>query len=140
MKSRTGYTYFDQKKKRWVGIVMLPADPVTGKRKSVRSFGLTEADVRKKLRKLVDIIEGEVPASIPVDRLTFADLAKEYEENEWIPVEYIVLRIKVGGQQSDTHWRVLSSRSTRITKSFRHVEEHFPAVMFEANDCDCDEE
>jgi len=89
MKSRTGYTYFDQKKKRWVGRVMLPADPVTGKRKSVRRFGLTEADVRKKPRKIVGIIEDEGPASIPVERMTFADLAEEYEENELIPAEYI---------------------------------------------------
>lgn len=73
MKSRTGYTYFDQKKKRWVGRVMLPADPVTGKRKSVRRFGLTEADVRKKLRKLIDVIEDDGVASIPVDRMTFAE-------------------------------------------------------------------
>ena len=28
MKPRTGYTYFDQKKKRWVGRVMLPARQV----------------------------------------------------------------------------------------------------------------
>ena len=78
MKSRTGYTYFDKKKKRWVGRVMLPADPITGKRKSVRRFGLTEADVRKKLRKVVDKLEENGAVSIPAERMTFADLAKEY--------------------------------------------------------------
>jgi len=98
MKSRTGYTYFDEKKKRWVGRVMLPTDPVTGKRKSIRRFGLTEADVRKKLRMLVDIIEDEGPASIPVERMTFADLAKEYEENELIPAQYIGEK-KVAGRR-----------------------------------------
>ena len=50
MMSRTGSPYFDQKKKRWVGRVMFPADPVTGKRKFVRRFGMTEAEVRKKSR------------------------------------------------------------------------------------------
>jgi hypothetical protein len=96
MKSRTGYTYFDQKKKRWVGRVMLPADPVTGKRKSVRRFGMTEAEVRKKLRKLVGLIEDEGATSIPVDRMTFAELAKEYEENELIPAEYIGEKMVAG--------------------------------------------
>lgn len=98
MKSRTGYTYFDQKKKRWVGRVMLPADPITGKRKSVRRFGLTEADVRKKLRKLVDTIEDKGLTSIPAERMTFADLAKEYEENELIPAQYIGEK-KVAGRR-----------------------------------------
>jgi integrase len=114
MKSRTGYTYFDHKKKRWVGRVMLPADPVTGKRKSVRRFGLTEADVRKKLRKLVDIIEDEGPASIPVERMTFADLAKEYAEKELIPAEYI-------GEK-----KVAGRRNLRSSKAWlKSLTEHF---------------
>jgi len=67
----------------------LPADPITGKRRSVRRFGLTEADVRKKLRKVVDKLEENDAVSITAERMTFADLAKEYEENELIPAEYI---------------------------------------------------
>lgn len=98
MKSRTGYTYFDQKKKRWVGRVMLPADPITGKRKSVRRFGLTEAGVRKKLRKLVDAIEDKGLTAVPAERMTFADLAKEYAENELIPAQYIGEK-KVAGRR-----------------------------------------
>jgi integrase len=77
---------------------MLPADPVTGKRKSVRRFGMTEAEARAKLRKIVDKIEDEGPSSIPVERTTFADLAKEYEENELIPAEYIGEK-KVAGRR-----------------------------------------
>jgi len=98
MKSRTGYTYFDKKKKRWVGRVMLPADKTTGKRKSVRRFGRTEADVRKKLRKLVDKLEENGAMSIPAERMTFTDLAKKYEENELIPAEYIGEK-KVAGRR-----------------------------------------
>lgn len=98
MKSRTGYTYFDKKKKRWVGRLMLPADPITGKRKSVRRFGLTEAEVRKKLRKIVDTVEENGAESIPAERMTFADLAKEYEEKELIPAEYIGEK-KVAGRR-----------------------------------------
>jgi integrase len=114
MKSRTGYTYFDQKKKRWVGRVMLPADPVTGKRKSVRRFGMTEADVRKKLRKLVDLIEDDGATSIPVDRMTFAELAKEYEQNELIPAEYI-------GEK-----KVAGRRDLRSSKAWlKSLTEHF---------------
>jgi hypothetical protein len=114
MKSRTGYTYFDQKKKRWVGRVMLPADPVTGKRKSVRRFGLTEADVRKKLRKLVGLIEDEGTTSIPTDRMTFAELAKEYEENELIRAEYI-------GEK-----KVAGRRDLRSSKAWlKSLTEHF---------------
>jgi len=45
---------------------MLPGALITGKRKSVCRFGLTEAEVRKKLCKLSDIIEDEDPVSIPV--------------------------------------------------------------------------
>src|SRR5215475_5554051 len=99
MKSRTGYTYFDKKKKRWVGRLMLPVDPITGKRKSVRRFGLTEAEVRKKLRKLVDTVEENGAESIPADRMTFADLAKEYEKKELIPAVYIGEK-KVAGRRS----------------------------------------
>ncbi len=114
MKSRTGYTYFDQKKKRWVGRVMLPADPVTGERKSVRRFGMTEADVRKKLRKLVDLIEDDGATSIPVDRMTFAELAKDYEENELIPAEYI-------GEK-----KVADRRDLRSSKAWlKSLTEHF---------------
>lgn len=93
---------------------MLPADPVTGKRKSVRRFGLTEADVRKKLRKLVDIIEDEGATLIPIDRMTFAELAKEYEENELIPAEYI------GGK------KVAGRRDLRSSKAWpKSLTEHF---------------
>jgi integrase len=99
MKSRTGYTYFDKKKKRWVGRLMLPVDPITGKRKSVRRFGLTEAEVRKKLRKLVDTVEENGAESIPAERMTFADLAKEYEKKELIPAVYIGEK-KVAGRRA----------------------------------------
>lgn len=98
MKSRTGYTYFDKKKKRWVGRVMLPADPITGKRRSVRRFGLTQAEVRKKLRVIADKLEENGATPIPPERMTFADLAKEYEKNELIQAEYIGEK-KVAGRR-----------------------------------------
>ncbi|MCI0665684.1 MAG: hypothetical protein L0220_31905 [Acidobacteria bacterium] len=98
MKSRTGYIYFDENKNRWVGRVMLPADPVTGKRKSVRRFGLTKTDVRKKLSKILVKIEDHGFVSIPTERMTFADLAKEFEERELIPAQYIGEK-KVSGRR-----------------------------------------
>jgi integrase len=98
MKSRTGYIYFDKKKRRWAGRVMLPADPVTGKRKSVRCFALTKTDVRKKMQKVLNKVENQGLASISPERMTFADLAREYAEHELIPAEYIGEK-KVAGRR-----------------------------------------
>lgn len=56
MKTRTGYTYYDEKRKSWVAR-FAPIDPATGKRQNLKRYADTKAEAARKLRKMVDEYE-----------------------------------------------------------------------------------
>ncbi|HKX31236.1 MAG TPA: site-specific integrase [Blastocatellia bacterium] len=98
MKSRTGYIFYDEGRKRWIAR-FAPVDAESGKQREFKRYCLTKTEARKKLQELVNNYEQRGPVLIAAERMTFADLASEYEEKRIIPAQYIGEK-KVAGMRN----------------------------------------
>ena len=69
MKTRTGYTYYDEKRKSWVAR-FAPIDPTTGKRQNLKRYAGTKAEAARKLRKMVEEYEQKGTVSVDHSKMT----------------------------------------------------------------------
>jgi integrase len=88
MKSRTGYLFYDESRKRWVGRVTFP-DPTTGQRRYRKCYAPTKTEARIKLEKLRGKIEKQGTKVVANERTTFAQLADEFRSKKLIPAVFV---------------------------------------------------
>lgn len=88
MKERTGYFYFDESRKRWVGRITYQ-DPTTKKRKNKKAYGKTKTEARIKLNEIKAKMEKHGTQIVSGERLTFAQLAEEFRQKSLIPAVFI---------------------------------------------------
>jgi integrase len=87
MKTRTGYTYYDEKRKSWVAR-FAPIDPTTGKRQNLKRYADTKAEAARKLRKMIEEYEQKGEVSVEPGKMTFAELAERFKKERLIPAQY----------------------------------------------------
>src|SRR2546428_11300559 len=88
MKARTGYLFYDESRKRWVGRVSFP-DPTTGKRRYRKCYAPTKTEARIKLQKIREKIEKQGAKVVANERTTFAQLAEEFRSKKLIPAVFV---------------------------------------------------
>jgi integrase len=88
MKSRTGYVYFDEDRRRWVARLTY-TDPDTGRRVQRKAHALTKTEARDKLDGLRAKLKEQGERAVTSEQNTFAELAREYERQRLIPAEYV---------------------------------------------------
>jgi len=87
MKTRSGYTYFDQQNKRWTARITFTDS--RGKRRQLRRVADSEAGAGKILRKLLNDFETKGEKAIDAEKMTFSDLAAAYRAFKVKPAEYV---------------------------------------------------
>jgi hypothetical protein len=98
LKARTGYLFYDETRKRWVGRITFP-DPTSGKRKEKKCYALTKTEARIKLEKIREKIKNQGAQVVANERMTFSQLAEEFRSKKLIPAVF-VNRNKVAGMKN----------------------------------------
>jgi hypothetical protein len=88
MKARDGYVGYNERRKRYFARVTA-TDPITGKRKQVVRFTKTKTEALRRKNELLSQLNQDGVESFSAEKVTFAALARKFEEEKLIPAVYV---------------------------------------------------